>query len=246
MEVEITIHDRDNGAVGTLKVRDSSGRFWHAPRAAVGLQRTRGRVGKRTSLMAVAIRWPTEITESLLVELGRINTGTFELASDGTILMSPPTGTGASLGESELHDQVRAWSAKHTPDAFVLPATGGITLPDNSIWSPDTTWIKRKTFDLMNHDDRSRTFWRLIPDAVFELLSPTDIVGGDTYNQKITSYRTNNIALIVVIDPKALRTLCYRDGADYEESFNSTVDLGQHMPGFVLDVGAICSSIVDP
>jgi len=194
--------------------------------------------------MAMAIRWPTRITESVLLELSRMNAGTFELTSDGTILMSPPTGSAASLGESALHKQVCAWSATAAPDALVLPPTGGITLPDGSIWAPDTTWIKRATFDRMSREDRERAFWRLVPDAVFEVFSPSDDPESEAARYKLAAYRANEIPLIVLIDPRSGVTRCFRRGADAMEIRERAIDLGPEMPGFVLDVGTIVSRIV--
>jgi hypothetical protein len=44
---------------------------------------------------------------------------------------------------------------------------------------------------------------------------------------------------VVVIDPKERRTLTSRDRQPFVESFDVLLDLGSHMPGFVLDVGAV-------
>jgi Uma2 family endonuclease len=185
------------------------------------------------------LHWPTRITEELLLQISRTNPGKFEVTADGTLLMTPPTGSTGSLGEGSLYDQVRAWKDASDPDGFVLPPSGGITLPDDIKWSPDTTYISSQTYDRANAEDLDLAFWRLVPDAVFELMSESDRVGSDEYTIKIKSYRDNQLPLIVVLDPKLHRTLTARDSQPFEEAFDLILDLGSHMPGFVLDVGAI-------
>jgi Uma2 family endonuclease len=185
------------------------------------------------------LRWPTKITKDMLLEIGRANPGKFELAADGTLIMTPPTGTSASLGEGAIYEQVVIWRNTHAPDDFVIPSTGGISLPDGAVWAPDTTWIKADTYDRASDEDLDQTYWRLVPDGIFERLSPSDTVGSEKYNKKMASYFDNAVRLLVVLDPKLRRSLTSLDGGPFVESFDNTLDLGSHMPGFVLDVAAV-------
>jgi Uma2 family endonuclease len=185
------------------------------------------------------LHWPTKISEDLLFEISRANPGKFELTADGTLLMTPPTGSTGSLGEAAIYDQVKSWANAHDPHGFVLPATGGFTLPDDGKWSPDTTYISATTYDAASDDDLARRFWRLVPDAVFELMSDGDRIGSNKYNLEMRAYADNALPLVVVLDPTARRTLSSRDGQPFVESFEMALDLGSHMPEFIFDVGAV-------
>ena len=185
------------------------------------------------------LHWPTKIDEGLLLEISQANPGKIELTADGTLIMTPPTGTAGSLGEATLHEQVVAWKNVHDPDGFVLPASGGVTLPDGGVWSPDTTYISAATYDGASDEDLAQSFWLVIPDAVFELMSESDQVGSDKYNLKMQAYKDNALRLVVVLDPKERRTLTSRDAQPFIESFNLKLELSSHMPGFILDVEAV-------
>jgi len=202
-------------------------------------QHEKERAERRGTEAMSVLHWPTKITENLLLEISHANPGKFELTADGTLLITPPTSSTGSLGESSFHEQVKAWARVHDPDGFVLPASGGITHPDDGIWSPDTTYVSAKTYDRASDADLARAFWRLVPDAVFELMSETDAIGSEKYDLKIKAYRENDLPLIVVLDPEAQRTLTARNGGPFEENFDLMLDLGSHMPEFVLDVGAV-------
>jgi Uma2 family endonuclease len=185
------------------------------------------------------LHWPAKIDENLLFEISQANPGKFELTADGTLLMTPPTGSTGSLGEASIYDQVKAWTNTNDPEGFVLPPSGGFTLPDDGKWSPDTTYISADTYDNASDDDLARRYWRLVPNAVFELMSEGDRIGSKKYSLELQAYNDNALPLVVVIDPKERRTLTSRDCQPFVESFDFVLDLGSHMPGFVLDVGAV-------
>jgi Uma2 family endonuclease len=185
------------------------------------------------------LHWPNKIDEDLLLAISRANVGQIELTADGTLITAPPTSSTGSLGEISLQDQVIAWQRVHDPDGFVLPSSAGVTLPDGGIWSPDTTYISSSTYDSATEEDLARAFWRIVPDAVFELLSESDRVGSPEYDLKMGAYKDNAIPLVVVLDPKERRTLTSRNSQPVVESFDRTLDLGSHMPGLVLDVAAV-------
>jgi Uma2 family endonuclease len=185
------------------------------------------------------LHWPTPIDETLLLAISRANPGQFELTADGTLVLTPPTGTTGSLGESLLHEQVLAWQRTYDPNGFTLPASGGITLPDGGTWSGDTTYISASTYDSASDEDLARAFWRLVPDAIFEPLSDSDRITSDEFTRKLEAYTANALPLVVILDPKGRRSLTSRDAGPLTESFDLLLDLSSHLPGFTLDAGAI-------
>jgi Uma2 family endonuclease len=188
------------------------------------------------------LRFPKPLEADTLLWLSDHHDLKFEQTAQGELIITPPTGSAASLGESSLHGQIVAWRDRYAPNDIVLPASGGITLPDGSEWGPDSTWIKAQTYARASDEDVALTYWRLVPDGIFELLSPSDNVGDAAYNLKIGAYTANVLPLIVVLDPKERRTLTSRDGGPFIESREPTLDLTSNMPKFALDVKAVFES----
>jgi len=73
-------------------------------------------------------------------------------------------------------------------------------------------------------------------------MSEGDRIGSKKFTLKMQAYSDNSLPLVVVIDPKQRRTLTSRDRQPFVESFGSALDLGSHMPGFVLDVEAVVAA----
>ena len=72
------------------------------------------------------------VTEELLVEVARNDPGyRFEFTAAGRLVASPPTGTSASFGESELVGSSRPGTGR--TNGIVLPATAGSTLASGAI-----------------------------------------------------------------------------------------------------------------
>ena len=123
----------------------------------------------------VIIALPEPITEETLIALGAKNPEyRFETTADGRLVVSPLIGTAASLGEGELVRQIANWNAEHRL-GFVTSSNGGVTLADGAIKGPDATFISRRRKAAMpSTRKQQRAFTEIAPDAVFELLSPSD------------------------------------------------------------------------
>lgn len=162
----------------------------------------------------------------------------FERFADGTLLVTPPAGWKSSSGNTELSGQIWAW-ARAGHHGLVLDCSGGVKLPDGSLFAPDTTYISRERWAAADH---ARTFAEAVPDAAFELLSQADRVR--TTLKKIHAYLANGVRLVVLIDPKRRHVFVGRAGDAEPQDLGdvSTVDCSPEMPGFVLDVAAITAA----
>jgi Uma2 family endonuclease len=114
--------------------------------------------------------------------------------------------------------------------------TGGVHLPDGSLFEPDATYVSRERWDAF---DRSRTFAHIVPNAAFELLSPSDRLR--TTMKKITTYLRNGVQLVVLIDPKRHTVYVGHEGDSEPRDLGDveSLDCSPVMPGFVLDLTAI-------
>jgi len=159
----------------------------------------------------------------------------FERFADGTLLVTPPSGWQGGSRDLEIGSQVCSW-VRAGDHGLAMGATGGVHLPDGSLFAPDATYISR---DRWAQADHALTFAHAVPDAAFEVLSESDRVR--TTMKKIAAYLRNGVRLVVLIDPKRRNVYVGREGeAEARELGDAdSVDCSPVMPGFVLDVAAI-------
>jgi Uma2 family endonuclease len=192
---------------------------------------------ERVDEMAITLRLPEPpLTDKTLLALSEANPGyRFERTAEGKLIVSP-TGLFTSGGEGELFAQVRAW-VKTTGLGRAFPSSGGLTLPDTSIVAPDATYISNDRLSKMTPEDRESAYPRIVPNVVFELLSPTD--ASVEVDEKVQRYHDNGVPLVVVTDPKLQVTELCRAGSERVKTDATMVEIGPEMPGFVLDVAAV-------
>ncbi len=89
----------------------------------------------------------------------------------------------------------------------------------------------------MPADDRKTAYPRLIPDAVFELVSPSDDVR--EVGKKMDGYITNGALVAVMIDPATQMVVIWRSAGERVNHATPTIEIGPEMPEFVLDAEAV-------
>lgn len=158
-----------------------------------------------------------------------------ERFADGTLLVSPFGGWIPGARDAEVVSQVVSW-ARAGDHGLVMGASGGVHFPDGALLGPDATYISRARFERM---DPSFTFAHVVPDAVFEVISPSDRVR--TTMKKMAAYLRNGVRLAVLIDPIRRHVYVAREGEDEPRDVGDVdrLDCSPVMPGFVLDVAAI-------
>ncbi|HEX3548839.1 MAG TPA: Uma2 family endonuclease [Candidatus Elarobacter sp.] len=160
----------------------------------------------------------------------------FERFADGTLLVTPPAGWKSGTGTAELTRQIANWAHAHDAGSLVMESSGGVKLPDRSLFAPDTTYVSAERWARADH---ARTFAEIVPDAAFELLSPSDRIRAA--HRKVEAYLRNGVRLAVLIDPMRDRVYAGREG-DGEPRDLGTIeqlDCSPVMAGFVLDVAAV-------
>ncbi len=188
--------------------------------------------------MAIELRLPEPaLTEEMLLALSRDNPGyRFERSADGKLIVSPPTGFFSSAGEGELFYQVKHW-ADSAGAGEAYPATAGVTLPDTSIKSPDAIYVTNERLAALTPDDYLPAFTPIVPDVVFELVSPSDDLAD--VRQKIDAFIANGVRVAVMLDPSSQTVTISRPNAEHETYVTELVEIGPEMPGFVLGAATI-------
>jgi Uma2 family endonuclease len=154
-----------------------------------------------------------------------------ELTKDGQLITMAPAGWESSKRNSKLNSRVDIWNER-TDLGEVFDSSGGFTLPNGAVKSPDVTWISKSKLEGIAEDV---AFPEVVPDFVIELRSKTDSL--KTLREKMEEYRSNGVRLGLLIDPKNQQVEIYRPGQEPEIVESPTsIDCGDVMPDFVLDL----------
>jgi Uma2 family endonuclease len=158
----------------------------------------------------------------------------FELTATGELIVMAPAGWESSEKNSDLTTDVNLWN-RQTKIGRAFDSSGGFTLPNGAVRSPDVTWIeKSKLLEV----PAGVNFPTVIPDFVIELRSDTDRMS--KLREKMEEYRSNGVCLGWLIDPQKQQVEIYRPGQEVEVLQSPTMLSGEDvLPGFTLDLGFI-------
>ena len=93
-----------------------------------------------------------------------------ELTKDGQLITMAPAGWESSKRNSKLNSRVDVWNER-IGLGEVFDSSGGFTLPNGAVRSPDVTWIEKSKLEGISPDI---AFPEVVPDFVIELRSSTD------------------------------------------------------------------------
>lgn len=197
--------------------------------------------------MAITLKHPRPVTDEEILELSRCNPGyQFERSAKGELVVTPTGGT-SSRCSAEVMGQLRDWN-RTTKGGIVFDSSAGFRLPDGSLLSPDASGVRRDRWDTLTSNER-QGFPPLCPDAVFEIVSPSDRL--DDLHAKMQVYLANGARVAVLIDPQNRAAFTYRSrtirGAPGHEMIetlfekHTTVSLDPDLSKFVLDLNPLFS-----
>jgi Uma2 family endonuclease len=157
-----------------------------------------------------------------------------ELTATGELIVMAPAGWESSEKNSNLTTDVNLWN-RQTKLGRAFDSSGGFTLPNGAIRSPDVTWIEKSKLANISAGVK---FPQVIPDFVIELRSDTDRM--PKLREKMEEYRANGVRLGWLIDPQQQQVEIYRLGQDVEILQSPTTLSGEDvLPGFVLDLRSV-------
>ncbi|MFK0732417.1 MAG: Uma2 family endonuclease [Gloeotrichia echinulata HAB0833] len=116
-------------------------------------------------------------------------------------------------------------------------SSGGFTLPNGAVRSPDAAWIKRTRWEAIPAEQRKK-FAPICPEFVLELRSETDNLR--ILQDKMQEYIDNGTQLGWLLDRKQRRVFIYRPHIAVEVLDNPQSLSGEPLlPGFVLDLSQV-------
>jgi Uma2 family endonuclease len=157
-----------------------------------------------------------------------------ELTANGEVIVMVPAGWESSERNGDLTTQVSTWN-RQAKLGKVFDSSGGFTLPNGAVLSPDVTWIEKSKFANVS---AKVAFPAIVPDFVIELRSMTDSL--QTLQAKMLEYQANGVRLSWLINPQQQQVEIYRLGQVVEILQSpDTLDGEGVLVGFRLDLSAI-------
>lgn len=154
----------------------------------------------------------------------------------GDLLIMSPTGSETDERNFNLIVQLGIWTKKDGTGVG-FGSSGGFTLPNGAVRSPDAAWIKKERWEAIPVEQRKK-FAPICPDFVVELRSETDSL--KTLQEKMAEYIENGVKLGWLIDRKQGKVFIYRSAQVMEElDHPQTLNGEDILPGFVLDLREI-------
>ncbi len=154
----------------------------------------------------------------------------------GELLIMPPTGAETEERNFNLIVQLGIWT-KQDGTGVGFGSSGGFTLPNGAVRSPDAAWIKKARWETIPLEQRKK-FAPICPEFVVELRSETDSL--KTLQEKMEEYIANGTELGWLLDRKQRKVFIYRPNQAVKELDNPSTLSGEDLlPGFVLDLSQI-------
>lgn len=154
----------------------------------------------------------------------------------GDLLIMSPTGSETDERNFNLIVQLGIWTKKDGTGVG-FGSSGGFTLPNGAVPSPDAAWIKKEKWEAIPTEQRKK-FAPICPDFVVELRSETDNL--KTLQEKMEEYIENGVKLAWLIDRKQQKVYIYRPSQPVEElDHPQTLNGEDILPGFILDLREI-------
>lgn len=175
-----------------------------------------------------------KMTDEEFFEFCQLNKDvSLERNNQGDLLFMSPTGSEGEQRNFSLVGQLWFWT-KQDGTGIGFGSSGGFTLPNGAVRSPDAAWIKKERWEQIEPDLRKK-FAPICPDFVVELRSETDNL--QVLKNKMTEYLENGANLGWLIDPQQQKVYIYRPNSEVEQLDNPVSLSGEDvLPGFVLEL----------
>ena len=177
-----------------------------------------------------------QLTDDLLAELSSLNDALrLERNAQGELEILPPAHPPTSRKNSRVTARLDNW-AERDGRGEAYDSSGGFTLPNGAVRSPDASWVLKARLEEMT-EEQGKGFWRICPDFVIEIRSSSDTLRG--LQRKMEEYIANGTQLGWLIDPldRRRRVYIYRPGTEVEVLEDPKSVSGEpELPGFVLDL----------
>lgn len=187
--------------------------------------------------MVVQLQPAIALTDEQFFEFCQMNRDfRMERNAQGDLVIMSPTGSETDQRNFNLIVQLGNWAQKDGTGVG-FGSSGGFTLPNGAVKSPDAAWILKSRWEAIASEQRKR-FAPICPDFVIELQSETNSL--QVLQDKMQEYIDNGTNLGWLIDRLQRKVYIYRPNIAVEELDQpATVSGDSVLPGFILDLSQI-------
>ena len=187
--------------------------------------------------MVLQLQPAIALTEDQFYEFCQLNHDfRIERNAAGELVIMPPTGSETDERNFDVIVQLGIW-VKQDGTGVGFGSSGGFTLPNGAVRSPDAAWIKRDRWEAIPAELRKK-FAPICPEFVIELRSETDNLR--ILQDKMQEYIDNGTQLGWLIDRKQRRVFIYRPNIAVEQLDNPKTLYGEPLLlGFILDLSQV-------
>lgn len=187
--------------------------------------------------LPVRLRTDHPMTDEELMRFSAVNDALrIEQESNGDLLIMSPTGGEGGGANADLTADLMIW-ARQDGRGKVFDSNTGFRMPDDSVRSPDASWVSWFRWNSLTRDQQRR-FPPLCPEFVVELLSPTDSLSD--LQAKMKAWLHQGAELAWLIDPDRKIVEVYRPGQESEVVKGASAVEGEGpVAGFILDLARI-------
>jgi Uma2 family endonuclease len=189
----------------------------------------------------ITLKLPVPLDDEAMLWLSANNeTFGFEQTAEGDLVVSPPTNSPGNHGELRLVTQLMIWNDR-TNYGAIRGIEGGVELPKGGKREPDAFAVIGATWNALPIADRKKGYVPVLPNALFELLSPKSVTAiGYTKEFQVTldDYERSAVPLVVLLDPRAEHAVLKRAGKPDDIRTEKILTFPE-LPGLELDVGII-------
>ena len=143
-----------------------------------------------------------------------------------------PTGGKSSWRNAEITFQLKTW-AKKNKKGVVFDSSGGFSLPNGAVRSPDACWVSNEQLSKLS-DEELEAYPPLCPEFVIELRSATDKL--KDLQEKMKEYIANGSKLGWLLDAKNKNVYVYTSEGMTKLENPETLEATGNLQGFVLEM----------
>jgi Uma2 family endonuclease len=153
------------------------------------------------------------------------------------IIIMPRPGSISGFINNKIAHQLETWNEKND-SGLVFDSSTGFTLPDQSVKSPDASWLSLEKWKQLTPEQQKK-FAPVCPEFVVELKSENDRL--DDLQAKMESWLQNGAQLGWLIIPDEETVFIYEAGKPVRQhkGFQEKLPVDPVLPGFSLDLSKL-------
>lgn len=157
----------------------------------------------------IVLKFPTnhQFTDDELFDFCAANDWfKIERNKQGQLIIMSPSGGNTGRIHFAIYKFLVHWSEGKEELGYLVDASVGFRLPDNSVLAPDAAFVFKARWDNLTEEERDK-FPPLCPDFVIEVRSQSDSI--KQLKEKMNTWTANGCQLGWLIDPIAKKAWIY-------------------------------------